>query len=473
MPSKRDRSSARKRSDRPSETTSRSTKSPAKRSSKKVAARTQPERTQPERTEPARTQTAGAAAQPFRRIADLGSIFAEFGRTHKAGEFRVSCVRPDDLVVCDFIFGNLRLQTAKDAKPKLEKKIPQDAAFLIVEFPPQSFGEQARLDETGAEVPQEDFPETFKEPGDPQPPPFNPKNTTTRSPGDDFPGLAGIKIRMAGASRLAFTMPAEETELAFNIEAILDACRRWPMRLDVNAVDDPPRFRPRVDFLDLGLKTHVNSTTWKETTKTLVDAIGGAHQKRLAGAARRISTIAVEAIRSGETAELDKVLNAAMNEELDVIADRSTSLRDPRRREVAAAALSFMATTELTKHRLDQSILDQLGIFPFVPLIFGPHKPDWDVTALELPYRLIISPVRTSRWHHATKPVAKNGRTELWHSRLSSSKEDIGPDGPTNIRALWSEDYGTPEDKMIDRVNGLKPFRMSLDPLDREMLVKR
>jgi hypothetical protein len=49
------------------------------------------------------------------------------------------------------------------------------------------------------------------------------------SPGEPLLPLPSAKIRMAGRSRIAFTMPADETELAFAIEAILDACRRWPM----------------------------------------------------------------------------------------------------------------------------------------------------------------------------------------------------------------------------------------------------
>ena len=417
-------------------------------------------------------QPAGAAVEALRPLANLSRIWTEIGRRDKLSEFRVSCVRPDDLLVCDFIFENLHLAKQEGAVPKLARKKPLETAVLIVEFPPQSFGEEALLDETGAEVPQEDFPETFKDVTGPKP---KPKNATTPAPGEKFKGLAQIKIRMAGPSRIAFNMPGGETELPFTIEAILDACRRWSMRLDVNAVPDPARFRVRreVSFYDVWLGSLVNSSAWTEATKTLVDTLGSGYAKRLAAAARRISTKAAEAIRSGETHELETVLRGAMNEELDVFAERSTSIRDPLRREVAAAALSLMTTGDLTKHRFGQSIFDLLDVLPFVRLIFGPHEPAHDVTALELPYRLVLSPVPESRWHHATKAVTRNGRTELWHSRLTSSKEDVGPDGKTNVRTLWSDDYKpTKPPDIITRVNGPLPFRMSLDALDREMLVK-
>src|SRR5258708_32518287 len=42
-------------------------------------------------------------------------------------------------------------------------------------------------------------------------------------------------------------------------------------------------------------------------------------------------------------------------------------------------------------------------------------------TAIEAPYRLVLSPNLDSRWEHALKPVldAAKKRTELWHTRIS------------------------------------------------------
>src|SRR4029450_511056 len=39
-------------------------------------------------------------------------------------------------------------------------------------------------------------------------------------------------------------------------------------------------------------------------------------------------------------------------------------------------------------------------------------------TAIELPYRLIISPDASAGWAHASQAVTHGGRTELWHTRL-------------------------------------------------------
>jgi hypothetical protein len=53
-------------------------------------------------------------------------------------------------------------------------------------------------------------------------------------------------------------------------------------------------------------------------------------------------------------------------------------------------------------------------------------------TALEIPYRLILSPNRDVRWVHASTPKTHAGRTELWHTRLAD---------PAPLRAIWSPDY--------------------------------
>ncbi len=403
------------------------------------------------------------------RLVDLGVVLERIGSARGTPEFRVSCLRPDDLLVCDFIFENLRVETLEAGVPRLVRKDPPGPATLIVELPPQSFGEEAFLDKTGDVAvtnPEErdKFPETSKDQG------VNAKNVVL--PGDPLPAMPAARIRMAGRSRIAFAMPAGELALDFTIAAILDACRRWPMRLDVNAVPDPPPFRFK-DFgvLDSWLASVAASEGWKHATQDLMDALGGAQvvQKSFAGAARRIATKAVEAM-SADARGIAGSLRRAMNEELDVLAEKFAPLRDAERREVAAAALALTTTQAVAAHRVGESIIDRIDLFPFLPIIFGPHQPSRSVTALELPYRLILSPVPDARWHHDTQPVAHRGRTELWHTRLTSSIADIGPDLPANVRALWSPDYLLPD--IVGIVNGVKPFRMSLDPLDREMLVK-
>src|SRR6266849_1037037 len=358
--------------------------------------------------------TATAAFQRISAIADLGKIWAGIGKARKPVEFRVSCVRPDDLLVCDFVFENLKFDPEGANPPKLVRKDPPASATLVVEFPPQSFGEQAFLDSTGDSVPsdltdKEKFAEKSKA--------IEAKNVV--QPNDNaekLPPMPSAKIRMSGRSRIAFTMPADERELPFTIDAILDACKRWSMRLDVNAIPDPPPGRfalSQFGVQDKWLASVVTSHSWAQATAELVDALGGEHQKSIAGAARRISQKAIAAIRSGRTAGTGSMLRSALNGELDILAERFTPLHDSGRREIAAAALSLMTTEALATFRVTQSVFDLSKELPFLGIIFGPHEPAKNVTALELPYRLIISPVSAARWHHSNNPIVHNGRTEL------------------------------------------------------------
>jgi hypothetical protein len=246
------------------------------------------------------------------------------------------------------------------------------------------------------------------------------------------------------------------------------------MRLNINAVPDPEPFRvrlPELGFRDEWLLRTVKSGSWVRATEGLVSALGTSHQKSLEGAARRLSRTTIDAIRSGAEG-MAATVRRAFDQELEILTRKSGMLRDPGNREIAAAALSMMTTETLAGFQVEQSVFDAVERLPFLPLIFGPHKPAPNVTALELPYRLIISPVPQAEWHHETKPVVHNGRTELWHTRLTSPKKHIGPDEPTNIRALWSPDYPSTINDLVAKVNNNLPFRMSMDPLDRQMLVR-
>ncbi|HYC92514.1 MAG TPA: hypothetical protein VEO54_25125 [Thermoanaerobaculia bacterium] len=84
-------------------------------------------------------------------------------------------------------------------------------------------------------------------------------------------------------------------------------------------------------------------------------------------------------------------------------------------------------------------------------------------TAIELPYRLFLSPDHFARWDHAAKPVEHDGRTELWHTRLGSNRASRDP----RVRAVWSPDY-TPD----PQPHANQPFRTSLTGRDRNELVQ-
>jgi len=70
-----------------------------------------------------------------------------------------------------------------------------------------------------------------------------------------------------------------------------------------------------------------------------------------------------------------------------------------------------------------------------------PALPAPTETAIEVPYRLVLSPDATAGWSHATGTVTRDGVTELWQTRLGVRR----PGGVDEtqlpvIRAVWSRD---------------------------------
>ena len=109
-----------------------------------------------------------------------------------------------------------------------------------------------------------------------------------------------------------------------------------------------------------------------------------------------------------------------------------------------------------------------------LPLVAGPRQPAPTVTALELPYQLVTSPIEPAHWRHSPSPVEHRGRTELWHTRLTTSKRQWDRTSraafarcgrPTTRRAMRRWPHSSSCCSSPDLI------RMSLDPLDRSMLV--
>lgn len=120
----------------------------------------------------------------------------------------------------------------------------------------------------------------------------------------------------------------------------------------------------------------------------------------------------------------------------------------------------------------------QIGVR--VPIFRNPAKlsrpPGLGETAIEAPYRLIISPSADSGWTHADDPVPDGSGTavELWHTRLGHRDQGAVTEQPEWIRAVWARDREKyPNWATTEVPNGEDPFRMSLNPRDRNMLVRQ
>ena len=105
--------------------------------------------------------------------------------------------------------------------------------------------------------------------------------------------------------------------------------------------------------------------------------------------------------------------------------------------------------------------------------------PTADQTALELPYRLLISPGKASTWTHRTQPFGAHGVYELWHTRLVAPSDngvhELDAEHPAPLRALWSPDY-QPDNPDRNRqgtqtIDGGAAGRSALSDDDRHQIV--
>lgn len=426
---------------------------------------------------------AGRAARP-RPIAlplepdfDLGRLAGAL-RPRPRREFRVQVRRPDDLLVFDLLVENLELKT--DSSPRLERKDPSAASYLIVEFPPQSFAEEAFLQQ--ALDPSSGTSTDFVPGKEVSADPAYPKKNAPQ-PGEPVPPLPSARVRMAGRTRLAFAMPAGETALPYTLAAVLQAMRTWPLQLDVGALPDPERafVRPGlVEATTLGewLTLAVASPGWQTARAGLVEALERTGARGIAPvldtAARRIAEQTAGGLAGGARESLGKVMFEVMHGEIAALRRRFAVLREGPAHQAGIAALSLAAAEALasaaSRVGADIGVVTEI---PWLPLLLAPHEPGPTATALELPYRLILSPIENARWLHRDLPVTRRGRTELWHTRLTAAPHDFGPDGASKVRALWSPDYPMADDDIFAILAPPpRPFRTSLDALDRKMLVK-
>ncbi len=115
------------------------------------------------------------------------------------------------------------------------------------------------------------------------------------------------------------------------------------------------------------------------------------------------------------------------------------------------------------------------GLRPILPPL---HTPTATETAIEAPFRLILSPSAKGGWAHAQQPVSAGSggpteRVELWHSRLAVRSEKGGiseSDADQRIvRAIWTRDRDRKKSVAIG--SPADPFEHSLRAIDRERIV--
>jgi len=371
--------------------------------------------------------------------------------------------RPDDHFVGTLFRDNLSITRGSD--PRLVRANASKPARLILELPPQSFGEEAYLDATGPEAP------TNAPPGEA----FLEKRNATRNAAEPLRALPSVKMRMAGPSRLAFTMPAGVASVPYSFAGILAACRTWPMARALAAQPPAPPlgllFKHDVGFV-LGMIGSQEFVSSRTMLSDALNTLGGPDLDRLAqNASARLARQATELVANGLREGTDVQMTALFRAEVDGVSARMPVARDAQVRAVVVAAISLHTTSALAELARARPELDIGDVFPMMRMIIQPQPVPWNLTKLEIPYRLIISPVGTARFEHDTVARLKGGRHELWHTHVTASDLRTGPDRATAFRAIWSDDYALTEARRQEVSDDLKPFRMPMDPMDRGMLV--
>lgn len=365
-------------------------------------------------------------------------------------------LRPADLVVLDVLGWDLSL--VQDADGPGLVPVGEDAR-LEVRLPYQHLGELAfyEIDQTTPPTAQEAAGAIT--PGQGPPPQIQPELG-----GVEQPTPPPIRARAAERSRLVFAVPGGE-RIGFDIAGVLAAMSRLPLLVAPLATPRPTRRLPGV--------------IQEGPLVSVVDLPGGLS---LARSVDGLILVTTAALGSGGRAGTGRLRPGSIGD----LVTSAAALRRARRVLSAETAVNLSPRALVGGTGSLPSIGD-LVIHPIVPLppvTARPRAPEADETAIEAPYRLILSPSVEGGFAHASTPQSAptdNSRVELWHSRLGVRTEDA--DGVITVderahrqravRAIWARDKDGTEPDAPDPPASNIPFRMSLDSRDRIILVRQ
>jgi hypothetical protein len=333
-------------------------------------------------------------------------------------------VRPGDLLALRIQLHNLAVEAG--TPPKV-RKTAAGAAHIIVHFPPQTVTEKTFFEAKPTAMENPERPDG--EPDKPDPP-----------GGTESPTPPPINARISGESRIAFKVP-DGFVADYTLQGILDAIEDLELAVPANA--RPPASPVTVHVTDILVQDLSSLTT----------------VQRAALASFAVRSMRIAAVQGDETTLLLRQAHG-----------------DPGIRPPSPRVLTSVVDVGITP-----GVVAQPRPGP------SPALPTARQTALEIPWRLILSPHSAERWRHAKTPVTSPaGRTELWHTRLVAPKADgeliepPRPDSQRSVRAVWALTgensqqpmqgvFPTDEDEVPNP--STLPFRMPMDDFDRFQIV--
>ncbi|MDR4492866.1 MAG: hypothetical protein R3B74_00215 [Nitrospirales bacterium] len=381
-----------------------------------------------------------------------GRIFTDFRSLLEVhGPFTVSVLRPEDLLVLKFEFKGWTLQAATGQPARIVRNplAPgTPASTILVHFPPQHIAEQA-----------------FFEPANP-----------SQAEKPVYP----IKAQLAGWSRLVFNVPQNITQIPFSLETLLD----WSLfELNVAAsAAPPPPPPPSLGRLKIQI---VPGMRFKQGV--IPQVIPRAIPEE--PAQPQSSPMPTEkrpflwyTSTNGQSAALYQAQAVLVRAETRTV---QLQLRKPQVNPQAVQPIQKVPV-QPPSQAIVPGVVQKLPGQVFQLLPDPPKKEDLpNLTVIEAPYRLFMSPSKMGGWAHSPRPVALNNRMELWHTRLGVRRQDRqgqwrideDDDWYRTLRAIWSPDYNEPDGNGPERYPSRRdqarvPFRMLPEAQHRHQLVQ-
>jgi len=389
-----------------------------------------------------------APAQIRPEIVAPGRIFTDFRSLLEVhGPFTVSVVRPEDLLVLKFEFRGWTLQSATGQPARIVRNPPapgSPASSILVHFPPQHIAEQA-----------------FFEPANP-----------SQAEKPVYP----IKAQLAGWSRLVFNVPQNITQIPFSLETLLD----WSLfELNVAASAAPPPPPPpllgrlKLQILPgMRFQQRINP----QVIPRSIPEEPAQPQSYPVPTEKRPFLLYTS--NNGQSAALYQAQAILVRAEARTV---QLQLRKPQLNPQAVKPIQKVPAQPAPQAIVPGAVQKIPGkVFPLLP--DPPKKEDLpNITAIEAPYRLFMSPSKMGGWAHSPRPVALNNRMELWHTRLGVRRQDRqgrwrideDDDWYRTLRAIWSPDYNPKGPGTYPEIDNPSrtPFRMLPEASDRHQLV--
>jgi hypothetical protein len=380
---------------------------------------------------------------PLRRQIEL-SVLDLFGRLldnllppHPT----LSVVRPDDMLVLTFQFIDLQLQKTTINGEPAAFLVPGKKPFIAVYFQGQNIAEEAFFEIDN------DFPISNVSNTDPD---RNRTSSDTLQPG------TRARARLARRSRLVFKVPPGEPPIPYTLESLLERLSQYPLSVAPTALPPEPKLR-------LWLPPHFWTSIAQANLLNSFESV-------FAGSSTRQGMGLLQPLQLS-SASLQPPGNSIVQPTVPLSRASAILIQSHAQAKTASSALTHLALENAVVGTNIAEIVAELLRKPFL------RAPYHNETAIEAPWRLLLSPNKYGAWVHASGPViSPDGRVELWHTRLATRSDDgavnEGDDFLRTVRAIWSldPDFDKNNQANVPPRDNL-PFRMSLDRADRHNIV--